>query len=379
MQKENLLKKHAITVISFIGIITTIILTYLYFRANFSEVASNSFCTVNSYINCDKVEKSSYSVLLGLPLSVFGFAFYSFVLFVEKVMPEVKFLKEFKNYRSYIFCASVFAIFTSFYLAYISFFEIHALCILCSFTYLLNFLIFGFSKSDISFKTHFRNCINDMKKILFDKYKLGISIVLTLISFVVLAYTNYSGIFINKQNEDISVVSAAEIKKNITIDVYTDFECPFCQIAHLYFLHLQQNYPNVKVVHHDFPLTNKCNKYIKGDFHKNSCNAIAYAKLAKKQGKFSQFSTLLFLNQDNLSSKKLDELAIKAGIDIDKLKSDLKDKAFKDKVAKEIAEDVERAHSLGITGTPTYFIGIKKYEGVNSYQELVQNIQKAQN
>lgn len=375
MKKENFIQKHFLTLLSIIGLVMTFVLTYLYYRANFLESSGNSFCSINNYINCDKVEKSSFSTFFGMPLAVYGFGFYSFVLFVKNIMPKISFFDEFKNYNSYIFGASFFAVLSSFYLAYISYFQIHALCLLCSFTYILNILIFGFSSSGASLLAHIRNCFIDMKKLFATKSKIIFTLTLVLLVASIVTYVNASGIFMKKNESSPTGISEIKITKPVTINLYTDYECPYCQLAHIYFLQLEQNYPKVKVIHHDFPFSKKCNKYVDGYYHKNACDAILYAKAAKKQGQFRQYSTMLFLNQENLDSKNLIELAKNSGININKLKADIKSPEF----AKEISEDVERGHKLGVEATPTYFIGTHKYEGVTSYEELVNNVKQGMN
>ncbi|MEI7474210.1 MAG: vitamin K epoxide reductase family protein [bacterium] len=369
------IKKNILTIIAVLGILTTLVLTYLYYRANFLTNVGSSFCTVNSYINCDKVEKSSFSVLFGLPLSVYGLAFYMFVLFIEQILPKINFLKEFNNHKSYIFGASILAVLSSLYLGCVSLFQIHALCVLCSFTYLLNFMIFFLSKTNLGVIDHVRNCFNDMKKLFSTKHKIIFTITLTVIIASFITYANASGLFVKADKISSNNAKSLKLTRPVTIDVYTDYQCPYCQLAQFYFLQLEQNYPTIKINHHDFPLNKTCNKYIKESFHKNSCNAVMYAKAVQKQGKFKQYSTMLFLNQDHLEEKNLAKMAKDIGVDMNKLNVDIKSPQFK----KEISVDVERAHKLGVTGTPTYFIGIHKYEGVESYQDLIQSIKEATN
>ena len=72
----------------FIGILTTIELAVIYYNANFDEYALSSFCSVNSFIDCDGVAKTPDSQFLGIPLAYWGMFLYLFVgimLFADKL------------------------------------------------------------------------------------------------------------------------------------------------------------------------------------------------------------------------------------------------------------------------------------------------------
>ena len=95
-----------IRIIALIGLGLSIELAIIYFRANFDESALYSFCSINSYIDCDGVAKSSYSQFAGIPLAWWGIFFYLFVLFmsfVDKINSKIKTpLIVFKNPIKYI-------------------------------------------------------------------------------------------------------------------------------------------------------------------------------------------------------------------------------------------------------------------------------------
>ena len=88
MQKETK-KKVAIGVISLIGIITTIKLAIIYYNANFNPYALASFCSINEFIDCDGIAKTTEAQFLGIPLAYWGLFFYSFV-FLMMFAPKLK-------------------------------------------------------------------------------------------------------------------------------------------------------------------------------------------------------------------------------------------------------------------------------------------------
>ena len=88
MEKE-MKKKTAIAVISIIGIITTIKLAIIYYNANFNPYALASFCSVNDFIDCDGIAKTSESQFFGIPLAYWGLFFYAFI-FLMLFAPKLK-------------------------------------------------------------------------------------------------------------------------------------------------------------------------------------------------------------------------------------------------------------------------------------------------
>lgn len=97
-------------------------------------------------------------------------------------------------------------------------------------------------------------------------------------------------------------------------------------------------------------------------FHGNSRIAIAAVEAAKKQDKYWEALGLLFETQPmwgshhNPQIKLIFEYLPKIGIDIEKLKIDMKDPT----ITKIIDQDMEDLRALGVRGTPTFFVNGKK-------------------
>ena len=87
-------KKLSISIIAIIGFVTTIKLAIIYYNANFNPYALSSFCSVNDFIDCDGIAKTTESQFLGIPLAYWGLFLYSFIfmlLFADK-LKNIKFL-----------------------------------------------------------------------------------------------------------------------------------------------------------------------------------------------------------------------------------------------------------------------------------------------
>lgn len=371
-----------IFLIALFGLIVSVELCYIYFNANFVPNAGASFCRINEFIDCDAVAKTSFSVFLGVPLSVYGVFYYLFIMFLA-LFPFAKFdfFKTFKNPVSYIFTLSSLSVLSSVILGIISSVVIHKICLLCYVLYGVNFILFILSKFGKSFVAHYKNTFKDLIDILRDKTWLLIVIISVMFAISALAAINITQVFKPAQDNDVSAQDNSTSNENpykvegnilgaehprIVISEYTDFQCPYCSISNSMMHRLVSEVDGVRVEHHDFPLNKECNSMVKTSAHKFSCKAAYYARAAKKQGKYWEYIDLLFDNQQNLSEAKFIELAKSINLDIEKLKKD----ANSQEVKNEVQEDVNRAKSLNIQATPTYFIGIRKYEGLMPYPEL---------
>ena len=60
-------KKWTILGVTLIGVVTTIYLAFVYYKANFMTGAHASFCSINDFIDCDSVAKTKDSQFFGIP------------------------------------------------------------------------------------------------------------------------------------------------------------------------------------------------------------------------------------------------------------------------------------------------------------------------
>jgi len=134
----------------------------------------------------------------------------------------------------------------------------------------------------------------------------------------------------------------------LTLIEFSDYQCPFCS------RHVQQTLPQldkdyiktgkVKYVFFDFPL----------DFHKNAFKAAEAADCAGEQGKFWQMHDLLFANQKALEPTDLTNYAKELKLDTSKFQKCLDS----GKYASQIKKEIELGQKSGVTGTPSFFLGV---------------------
>ncbi|WDE10119.1 DsbA family protein [Thalassomonas haliotis] len=133
----------------------------------------------------------------------------------------------------------------------------------------------------------------------------------------------------------------------IAIVEFSDFQCPYCKrFADQTFPAIKKNYiktGKVRYIARDFPL----------DFHPEAKGAAVAANCALAQGAYWQMRDSLFDNIRELSPQRYRELASELKLDLEQFKLCSSDKRH----AEEVTEDLGLAASLGISGTPSFFIG----------------------
>jgi protein-disulfide isomerase len=88
------------------------------------------------------------------------------------------------------------------------------------------------------------------------------------------------------------------------------------------------------------------------DIHKNAMGAHLAALAAGKQGKFWEFHDKLFANQQQLNLDAYKAYARELGLDVPRFERDLADLDAR----KAIEADKAEARSLGVSGTPGFFV-----------------------
>jgi uncharacterized membrane protein len=91
-------------------------------------------CSISILSGCATVAKSSYSVVLGIPLSVFGMIFYAFGATVAVLLVLKKLTVWNNNLRISLLALSVLGAISSAYFTYLQAFVIKAFCIYCVFS-----------------------------------------------------------------------------------------------------------------------------------------------------------------------------------------------------------------------------------------------------
>ncbi len=374
-------KKWTILGVTLIGVVTTIYLAFVYYKANFMTGAHASFCSINDFIDCDSVAKTKDSQFFGIPLALWGMFLYAFIglMMCAKKLAQtklLKFLEVFKNPYAYIAALGVISFTISMILLCVSLFQIKKLCIMCVLTYILDLLIGLLAMNDYTrhgfaeiFKTSFYDFLSALKV---KKYLIAF-IVVAVCGIGFLIYTSVSlklAPQVKRINSIQKYIKMNEKQENpyapksnvlgdengeVVLTVFSDFRCPICQVFNIIVCKTVSELKNVKVVHYQFPLDAECNKYIPTQVHPGACVLALYALAAEKQGNYWGFGSELYLKQP-MTDYDVWAIALEQGLDLDKLKADVQDPAL----VKKLEADINYSHSFDLHGTPAYSINNQK-------------------
>lgn len=153
----------------------------------------------------------------------------------------------------------------------------------------------------------------------------------------------------------------------VRIEVFSDFQCPFCKQFAQPIRQLQENGVEgvpTSVEFRNFPL----------GFHPNAQLAAQAVLAAREQGKFWEMHDLLFANQSALQRDQLSAYAQQLGLDMPRFLADLDSERLKKTIDAEKAEGAKR----GVQGTPTFFVNGKSYSGTKTFEQLKQIVQSEQ-
>ena len=104
--------------------------------------------------------------------------------------------------------------------------------------------------------------------------------------------------------------------------------------------------------------------------HKDAPAAHAASVAAHKQGKFWEFHDKLFANQRQLKPDNLKQYAQELGLDMERFDKDMLDLANK----KSIDADKAEAASMGVTGTPGFFVNGRFLSGAKPFEDFAKLI-----
>jgi protein-disulfide isomerase len=144
----------------------------------------------------------------------------------------------------------------------------------------------------------------------------------------------------------------------VTMVEFGDYECPYCGAEEPIVRALLQAYPTqLRLVFKNFPLTS---------IHPYAQGAAIAAECAQAQGLFWPMHDLLLQNQTALESQNLPTYAAQAGLDMTTWQACLMTAA----PAQAVAADVTLGTTLGVSGTPTFFINGQEVVGAVPIAQL---------
>lgn len=130
----------------------------------------------------------------------------------------------------------------------------------------------------------------------------------------------------------------------VTVVEFFDFSCGYCHRLYPTLKNIIAKNPEVKLVLRELSFVSPSSAY-----------AAKAALAANMQGKYAELLDALMTNKGALTEPKIDELAAKAGVDLEKMKADM-NSAKVDQIMKDTAE---LAAKIQVNGVPALVINGK--------------------
>ena len=149
----------------------------------------------------------------------------------------------------------------------------------------------------------------------------------------------------------------------ITIIEFSDYECPFCKRAEPAMQQVLDTYKDkIKFVYRHYPLP----------FHQHARPASEAALCANAQGKFWEYHKKAMASA-SLAEETLKQIGKDVGLDAAKFDTCFKNKEF----TKDIDKDLEDGQSVGVNGTPAFFINGHMLSGAQPFEKFKETIDAA--
>jgi protein-disulfide isomerase len=140
----------------------------------------------------------------------------------------------------------------------------------------------------------------------------------------------------------------------LAIVEFSDFQCPFCGRVTPTLEQIEREYGDrVRIVFKHLPLA----------MHPKAPAAHAAAEAAHRQGRFWEMHDKIFADQANMSPEQYEKYAQELGLDMEQFERDVASAEVKARVD----ADVKEAASLGVTGTPAFFVNGRFLSGAQPF------------
>lgn len=180
----------------------------------------------------------------------------------------------------------------------------------------------------------------------------------------------YASVAGEKNNEGVEIIQ--HVKGNpeasVVLVEYSDLQCPACaafvpSVEQVLALHGD----SIRFEYKHFPLP----------IHRFATQAAVAAEAAGQQGKFFEYHDLLFENQPVWSQSTAPQTffiqyADELGLDMDTFRRHMNSSLLREQVQSQFAE----GRSLGITGTPTFFLNGQQMQ-IATYQDFIDQVEVA--
>ena len=260
-----------------IGLADSVFLAISHYRV-YTDISYKSFSAISKALNCDTVSQSSYAIFLNLPVAVWGVIGYAFIFMLLPFTRSEESCK--KRIWALILWSSLAFSCCSVILALISTFRIRSYCIMCIFTYGVNFALVFYAWL---IRRRFSNTglIEDTKgdfHFLWRKKAKSIPLLATFLATVVFIWIFFPAYWYFRPpppNDNIPQGSTAAGHawigaENPVLEIteFSDYQCFQCKKMHFFLRQFIAHNPvKVRLIHRHYPMDHKFNPIVKEPFH----------------------------------------------------------------------------------------------------------------
>lgn len=347
------------------GLAVSLVLVRLHSQAH-AGIAS--FCAISETVNCDKVAMSPFSVVFRLPVAVWGAIGYGLALVLSAWgLTSRRLHPRWPAGLLLLFGAA--AVAASVALAIISEVLIGAWCILCMVSWTISLATLVTAVLACRGAGLAASVRADLGALAAMPRRTSAALVLGLAALLALSswYPNY---WERKKAAEVLAGQPGTGPGGKPLPppgplrdpaegaiVYSDYECPYCLIAHGELKAVLARRPDIRVVKRHFPLDQACNPVIKRPMHQNACLYARAAICAEAQGHFEAMDDALFQNQRG--RRPVEEIARGLGLDVPRFQACL----AAPETERRLQSDIAAAIKDNINATPTYLVGGVQYAG----------------
>jgi uncharacterized membrane protein len=324
---------YSIVALAAAGFALSLWLEWLHVRAHSAPNAA-SFCSVGERLDCTSVALSPYSVLLGLPLPIWGAV--GFLAIGAAAWRRSRWLLALTGASALAAAA----------LLLVEVFAIGAACLLCEGVHLLSLVSFGMAwrvRGQLSGAWTDRA---DWFSFLLPSAAVALVLLVSI--------PHYWGVFGWKNAVPYPVGKTAEghpwigaTKPELTIEEYIDYRCLHCRAASSRTLRRVSEQPNrLRIIRRQFP-RQRCPA--RANF---GCLPLRMAYCAQEQGEFWRADRWLFDHVPAVGSLQPKQMARDLGLDAAKLELCLQRRDIVDRAVTEAAAALDQK----LTSTPTFML-----------------------
>lgn len=359
--------------LSLVGVFDAAYLLWMY--------TSNSRPMLCLGTGCDEVRASSYAVLWGLPLPLYGVVMYAAVALLALGVPLVRGALRTRLPLGRLGLYAIVAIsgaglLASAALTAVEAFVIHAWCIWCVVSAVVVTLIFGLAVLEVRKPAAvWLSGPEDGGKV----RAVAGSYLAVLAAAVIISVPAW--VFLTRRGEPVGPTDVAEgnltrLRRpashwqgpedaKLVIVEFADFECGSCAKMEPVIERIRETYgEKIRYTLRHFPLTT---------IHAYSWKAAEAAECAAEQGKYWDAVAVFFDHQQDLRPEALKEYATRIGLEPESFNQCLDS----GQMAERVRKDREDGEELGVRGTPTFFVGRRAVSGQIPYEQFARMIEVA--